>query len=164
MPKTSDRVFPNAAAAMVLMTRLAPRNVSIDSPATIMMKLSRNPKPTNGRPCWIARRYKSEFVGRIATPTAAVVAPAFVDVVVDFFSSDIFFCNATMTYSRSSTDKALTHLTADDGLILFLMLNWLLIERSKVSRNADWSAVCSKATILRNFRLTTRVEDILNRM
>ena len=73
-PNTSDKVFPSAAAAMVLMDSVAPKKnkaicfkkcviylkiqflkvyrpmeASMYSPATIMIKLSKKPKPTNGR-------------------------------------------------------------------------------------------------------------------
>lgn len=48
MPATSLIVFPKPAAAIVDKQKTVPNTCSMESPAEIIMKLSRNPNPKNG--------------------------------------------------------------------------------------------------------------------
>ena len=70
MPTTSDSRFPNPAAAKVDMPRVTPIDLSMASPAKIMITLSANPNPTKGTPFANAKR---QSCARLGGSTLALV-------------------------------------------------------------------------------------------
>ena len=70
MPTTSDSRLPKPAAAKVDMPRVTPIDLSIASPAKIMITLSANPNPTKGTPFANAKR---QSCARLGGSTLALV-------------------------------------------------------------------------------------------
>ena len=78
MPTTSDTRLPRPAAASAERPSVAPNVASIESPAVIMIALSRKPKPMNGIPILSASRRSCWPPGAAseALPVAAAAASA----------------------------------------------------------------------------------------